>query len=49
MSHEFYEPYFKCFDCYDFMYRFNFVIDFVNRAVRFMGGLIVAKLLNRKS
>ena len=31
----------------DFMYRFNLVIDFVNRIVSFMGGLVVAKLLNQ--
>ena len=29
----------------DFMYKFDVVIDFVNRSVSFMGSLTVAKLL----
>ena len=31
----------------DFMYRFNLVINFVNRTVSLMGSLVVAKLLNQ--
>ena len=30
----------------DFMYKFEMIIDFVNRSVSFMGNLTVAKLLN---
>ena len=33
----------------DFMYKFNFVIDFVNRSESFMGSLVVAKLLKQSS
>ena len=33
----------------DFMYKFEVVIDFVNRSVSFMGSLTVAKLLNQSS
>ena len=31
------------------MYRFNLVIDFVNRTVAFMGGLVVAKFFNQSN
>ena len=34
------------FGC-DFMYKFEMIIDFVNRSVSFMGNLTVAKLLNQ--
>ena len=33
----------------DFMYKFNVVIDFVNRFVSFMGNLIIANLLINQS
>ena len=33
----------------DFMYKFEMIIDFVNRSVSFMGNLTVAKLLNQSS
>ena len=31
------------------MYKFEVIIDFVNRSVSFMGNLVVAKLLNQSS
>ena len=31
------------------MYKFEVIIDFVNKSVRFMGNLVVAKLLNQSS
>ena len=33
----------------DFMYKFNIVIEFVNRTASFFGNLVVAKLLNQSS
>ena len=34
---------------YDFMYKFEIKIDFVNRSVSFMENVMVAKLLNQSS
>ena len=33
----------------DFMYKFEVIIDFVNKSVGFMGNLVVAKLINQSS
>ena len=33
----------------DFMYKYEVIIDFVNKSVSFMGNLVVAKLLNQSS